>query len=56
MEAVINNTARRDDPRFLDSESIRRRAERIRMNWSADERKQRAEQARRYLVQLAGQA
>jgi hypothetical protein len=54
MEAV-SKTSRRIDGRLPDSETIRRRAERIRAHWSQQERRQRAVQARRYLVQLANQ-
>jgi hypothetical protein len=55
MEAVISKTNRRTEGRLPDPETIRRRAERIRMHWSQEERRQRAEQARRYLVQLSSQ-
>jgi hypothetical protein len=55
MEAVLSKMSRRTEPRLPDPETIRRRAERIRSNWSPEERRLRAEQARRYLVQLASQ-
>jgi hypothetical protein len=55
MEATVSKTNRRTEGRLPDPETIRRRAERIRMHWSQEERRQRAEQARRYLVQLASQ-
>lgn len=53
MEAVITKNNRRTEGRLPDPETIRRRAERIRMHWSQEERRQRAELARRHLVHLA---
>jgi hypothetical protein len=55
MEAVISKTNRRAEGRLPDPETIRRRAARIRSHWSQEERRQRAEQARRFLIQLASQ-
>jgi hypothetical protein len=54
MSAVMTKTDRRSE-RLPSPEIIRRRAERIRSSWSCEERKLRAELARRFLVSLSQQ-
>ncbi len=54
MEAVMMKVNRRTE-RIPSPETIRQRAAKIRSNWSAEERKQRAEMARRYLTLLSSQ-
>jgi hypothetical protein len=54
MEAVMTKPNRRIE-RVPHPEIIRRRAAQIRSNWSQEERKLRAEIARRYLVVLSSQ-